>query len=262
MINIVNSIKSFVKSVCVFSLLIMLLSCNKEKYKYTHYESGNIKTKFLVNDKKMNHGLYEEYYESEKIKLKTKYTNGKILDTVFCYYENGYLKEKGLMFNGLKHKWWKLYDIYGKFKGLEEYVLIDNGKTSYKNQVKNFDQDKIDYDDSSFFEIKLKDTLYLGKNMGKVFNYSNSKADVKYLYIIIDNEYSDSEIIKDTFAESSNQSRFGVYARKVGSMKVRGTIEEKLVSKVNEKTDSSKLVVKSIIKYFEKEVYVKDSISK
>ena len=82
----------------------------------------------------------------------------------------------------------------------------------------------------------------------------------KYLWIIIENEYPNKVIKKDTFFEEANYSRFGVLANNVGRKKIEGTIVEKtfLTERINEDSLTAYMVTQK--KYFEKEVYVKDTI--
>ncbi|MGS0528300.1 hypothetical protein ACU8V7_26940 [Zobellia nedashkovskayae] len=143
--------------------------------------------------------MFEEYYKSGKAKIRATYTNGKILDTVIHFYKNGNIKEKGLLKGGKKNKWWKRYDSLGNFKTTEEYVIIDEGKNSYKNQIKTIENGVVNIQKSSFFELKVPDTLFLGKNVGKIDYHSNLRADEKYILVILENRYSDTEVRKGYF---------------------------------------------------------------
>lgn len=205
-------------------------------------------------------GVYEEYYDIGKLKLKTEYLNGIISDTVFRYYENGKLKEKGLIKNNLKTGWWNYYSSNGKLKNKNEYRIIND--SLYKNQtIFYYDNGKINYKISSFFEIELPDTLSLGKNAGKLYYHSNfNDSTERFLYVIIENEYSNNTTIRDTFINDNNYTRFGVFAEKVGLKTVRGAILEKMLYKKIHSKDSAELTFKLHKKYFEKEVYVQGTI--
>ena len=63
--------------------------------------------------------------------------------------------------------------------------------------------------------IELSDTLYLGKNVGDIKDYKIEHDDIDYLLtVIIDNEYHDGIVVKDTFSDGTLSPWFGVYANK------------------------------------------------
>ncbi|MDO6519066.1 toxin-antitoxin system YwqK family antitoxin [Zobellia uliginosa] len=229
---------------------------DKNLIEYEYYKTGEIKSKVKINSDSIPFGLYEEYYKSGEPKIRATYTNGRILDTVIHFYKNGSIKEKGLLKEGKKYKWWKSYDSLGNFKKVTEYVIIDEGRSSYENQIKTMENGVVNLKKSSFFELNVPDTLFLGKNLGKIDYYSNLKADKKYILVIVENQYSDTEVRRDTFSEDSNSLRFGIYAHKTGSKRIVGEIIEKLVDTTKTNKDSLELVVNEYRKYFEKDVFV------
>lgn len=246
-----------IRLIYYLSLFFLVIGCSK-KQKNTYYDSGEIKSKVYLNNENIPHGEYEEYYISGNLKTKTNYKNGKIVDTVYHFHKNGNIKEKGFLSNGKKTKWWETYDISGDFIGFEEYIILTDSTTSYKNQTKRMKNGKIDYAKSSFFEISIPDTLKLGKNMGSIDYYSNLGSNQKkYLSVVIENQYSNLEIKKDTFAEYPNSSRFGIYNHKAGPKIIKGEIIEKLINTVEINKDSSELTITEYRKYFKKEVFVK-----
>lgn len=88
-------------------ILFLVFSCS-ENLDIQYYDSGEIKSKVKVNAENIPYGLYEEYYESGTLKISANYSNGKIFDTVQFFHENGLIKEKVLLLNGRKNKWWKI----------------------------------------------------------------------------------------------------------------------------------------------------------
>ncbi|NQY31449.1 MAG: hypothetical protein HRT69_18530, partial [Flavobacteriaceae bacterium] len=118
----------------------------------------------------------------------------------------------------------------------------------------------IDYEKSWFFKIKLPDTIKLGKNRGEIRYYSTKKAENKYLLVIVDNEYSEGIIKRDTFLKEPDYTWFGVFAHKVGKKKVTIRIVEELINPNNMDKDTVNLRFTYHSKYFEKEVYVRDTI--
>lgn len=216
---------------------LMLFSCirNQEKNKKEFYSNGVLRSKVQVDSDGVLNGLYEEYYINKKIKT------------------------KGTIKNGLKLGWWKFYDSLGNISSEKEYLVLRD--SIYKNQVIFYDKNgDIRRDLSSFYKMEFPDTITLGKNIGRIrYNSNFIKAREKFLQVIIDNQYSDFEVKKDTFVEDFNNTRFGVFAHKKGIKVITGTIIEKLVYVTEINKDSSELIIKTHEKYFEKEVYVKDS---
>ena len=109
--------------------------------------------------------------------------------------------------------------------------------------------------------MEIPDTLLLGKNVGKLYYSSNFiNASDKILDVIIENEYLNSEIKLDTFGERPNETRFGVFANKIGYKTIKGSTLETLFYKNRITVDSFNLTIKTHKKYFEKKLYVKDTI--
>lgn len=245
----------------ILILLVNLFSCQKDNYKEEYYSNGNLKLKVEVDYKGVPNGLYQEFYDTGEIKLKANYINGISSDTVFNYHKNGIIKEKGVLFNNLREGWWYNYDNKGGLKSQSEYLIIKD--STYKNQsIYFYDNGEVDYDLSWFFTLKIPDTIVLGRNRGEIKYYSPLKSEVKYLLAIVENRYSDIVVKKDTFLEEPNFTKIGIYADKVGLKKVTGVLIEELIDiKEEGNSDSSKFTMKRYKKYFEKEVYVKDTIN-
>lgn len=237
-------------------VLKLLFSCNSNNVKLDYYPNGNLKAKTEINEKGLPDGKYEEYYPDSTLKQETTYSEGIVVDTVYYYYENGIMKKKGLFKDGNNVGWWFYYDLFGKLSKKTDYLTIDNNP--YVNQEIYFDEEgNIDYNSSSFFNIHINDTLPIGKNIGKLDYISNSKDyDLQFIYVIIENEYSNGFIKKDTFTDDINNLWFGVNTYKKGELKIRGVIQEELAKEKIINADSSELVIKKINKYFEKDVFI------
>ncbi|WP_075342034.1 hypothetical protein [Tenacibaculum agarivorans] len=110
---------------------------------------------------------------------------------------------------------------------------------------------------SCYFKIEISDTLNLGKNIGKIDYNSNFKPNESILYILIENEYSETEKKIDTFIEESNYSRFGFFAHKKGNKRIKGRIIEQLIFERIINKDSTELKIEEHNKYFEIDVIVK-----
>jgi hypothetical protein len=221
-----------------------------------YYPNGNLKSKTEINAEGIPNGKYEEYYSNGKLKKETEYIAGAVSDTVYYYYENGIMKKKGLFREDQMVGWWLYYDSAGKLSKKIEYLMVEN--KPYINQEIFFDNEgNINYPVSSFFRLHINDTLSFGKNIGKVDYFSNSKDfDLQFIYIIIENEYSNGLTKKDTFTDDINKLWFGVNAYKTGKLKIKGIIQEELAREKLINGDSSELVITKKNQYFEKDVYV------
>lgn len=237
-------------------ILISLYSCTNDNFKLEYYPEGNLKSKTEINAAKIPNGKYEEYYPNGTLKTRTMYKEGVVADTIYHYYKNGKIKKKGLVEGGQMVNWWFYYGSSGKLSKKIEYLIID-GKP-YANQNMQFDKEgNIDYSSSSFFTLHLDDTLSIGKNIGRLDYFSNSKNfDLQFIYIIIENEYSNGVTKKDTFTDDIDKLWFGVNTYKKGALKIKGTIQEELAKEKLIGKDSSELVINKNNKYFEKDVYV------
>jgi len=110
------------------------------------------------------------------------------------------------------------------------------------------------------FRIQLSDTLYLGANTGKILNYKTEHDDIDYLLsVLIDNEYDNGILVKDTFSDGTLSPWFGVYANNKGKMVIKGIILEEDLNDRNSHIDSVLRIERTFF-YFSKEVYVLDSI--
>lgn len=242
----------------ILIFILILFSCNQENYKKEFYSDKTLKFKVQVDDNDNFNGVYEEYYKSGELKMRTKYLNGIVIDTVFGFHKNGKLKEKGILKNNLKINWWNYYDSLGSLKIRNEYKIVND--SIYKNQTIHYDKDSNIIDSlSSFYNIKLRDTLVLGKNVGELYYSSNFNTNDRYLYIIVENHYSDLIKKRDTFIEEPDSTRFGVFAHKKGLKHIKATIIEQLIFEKEINEDSSELKIEEHKKYYEKDVYVIDS---
>jgi antitoxin component YwqK of YwqJK toxin-antitoxin module len=179
-------------------------------------------------------------------------------DTTYLYHKDGKIKSKGILKDSLPVGWWYNYDNTGNLISKIEYVVLDD--TLYENQIVYYHQaPNIDFSKSSFFKIKVPDTLKVGKNKGELVSYnSNFKGQNILVSVIVENKYSDSEIKKDTFSDGTLTPYFGIYAHKTGKKKIKVTLLEEVLNEIKVTNDSSFLRIIKHNKYFEKEVYVID----
>lgn len=244
------------KNLISLFFIIIVISCNKEKFYEEFYENGNIKMKIEINENKIKNGKFFEYYQDGKLKATGKYINDEVEDSTFIYYENGKLREKGLFRKGYKKGWFITYRENGQIMKKEEFIKTND--KYLKNQHIFYDQNnKIDYSKSSFFCLNIPDTIKIGKNKLTLNYYDTStKGDYNFLNVIIKNEYSENEIKNDTFTDGTRNPFFGVYAYKKGELIISGTIEEKILKKTIIGKDSASLTITDKYKYFNRKVYV------
>jgi len=277
----ITTIGLIIKSTLV--LLLFFTSCKDttlEESK-TYYENGNLKSVEYLNERGNKEGENKYYTEEGILSYITTFKNGNPLKTLHFYedgklrysselkqkdtikainyFKDGKVKTMGNLINDIKVGWWSEYLPDGKLDTEYEYLSID-GK-EYLNQIKVYNGNgKIRENESSFFVLNIPDTIQMGKNAGNLNYYSTpTKDSERHLYVIIDNEYEGGIIKKDTFFIEKNQkNRFGIYAYKLGFLKVKGTILDRELYEIKRDKNSFGLEFKDCYKYFEKEVYVKD----
>ena len=141
----------------------------------------------------------------------------------------------------------------------KQIIYIDN--QPFINQVVRYKENgEIDTLNSNFFNLKIPDTLKIGKNIADIelFTY-NRKYDTRYSYVIIENKYSESKTQLDTFGDIKENFQFGIFASNPGRMKVKGKIyEEILLEKTPINKDSVSIELIKTASFFEKEVFVEN----
>jgi hypothetical protein len=202
-------------------------------------------------------GYGGEYYPNGNLKSMSYFKNGEPTDTLFYYYENGKVIKKGLVKDNFSFGWWSYYDINGKLTEKSEWLILRD--SSYKNQSLHFDKyGKIKTKPSTYFELDIPDTLRVGKNLARIKNYvtNNYGNEGNLISVIIDNQYSETEVQKDTFSDGTMKPFFGIYAYKTGKQKIKGKIEEQILNNKKEDCSLYTFTISEHYKYFEKEVYV------
>lgn len=239
--------------------LFIFLNC-KEKAKdiYHEYNGELVKVELLDAQTGASFtGFGAETYPNGKLKSLAYMKDGQIADTLFIYYENGEIKEKGLVKDTVNYGWWYFYDPQGRLKEKSEFVIVRD--STYKNQSYYYDTSgNLKIEPSTFFEIEISDTLRIGKNAARIKNYVTNfhNRERNYLSVIIENEYQDGEIKRDTFSDGTLQPYFGVSIFKTGKQIIKGKIQEKILTKTKDSTDWYSVSMGDHYKYFEKEVYV------
>ncbi|MFV9484900.1 hypothetical protein ACNI3T_13710 [Christiangramia sp. ASW11-125] len=239
-------------------LIILITSCITKKEKSTVTLNGQkIQIELIDLDKDLDFTGYGATKKDGELESLAYYKNGEIIDTLYSFHKNGEIKEKGLVKDNYKFGWWSEYDSKGRKVSETEYRTEKD--QLYKNQVYYYDSNgNVKIEPSSYYELDIPDTIKIGRNLARVKNYETSFNDREsnLLTVIVDNQYSDSIIKKDSFSDGTMKPFFGIYGYKEGNQIVKGIIEEKIISEIDRKGDSSTFSLEMHHKYFEKEVYV------
>jgi hypothetical protein len=236
-------------------LLCLLGSCNdNKKYIIEKYANGNTKIKAEIDNDSVLNGAYEEFYETGSLYKRTTLKDGLCLDSVYFYYRNGKLREKGIMRNTVRDGWWLSYDA----KGLLTKTEFISSRKNTVNQLIRFNAKGDTIKDSSrFYKLHIPDTLYVGKNIGRLEYFSDSKVKDKFYEVLVNNQISDKVIHNDTFPQEQSITRFGIYAHKEGHKTVEGVILETIMQTNEIGNDSLEFIERQRKILFKKKVYVK-----
>ncbi|GAA4244934.1 hypothetical protein [Winogradskyella damuponensis] len=247
------------KKLSYILVTLVFLSCKTEKKDvYQEYNGQMVKVEF--DDSKTDStftGYGGEYYPNGNLKSMSYFKNGEPADTLFYYYENGLVKEKGLVKNNLSIGWWTYFDKNGKLTEKSEWLILRD--SSYKNQSYYFDKKGgIKTKPSTYFKLDIPDTLRVGKNLARIKNYvtNNYGNEGNLISVIMDNQYSESKIQKDTFGDGNLKPFFGIYAYKTGKLKIQGKIREQILNRTIDNDSLHTFTISEHYKYFEKDIYV------
>ncbi len=285
-VNIIQ--KSIINLIFLIIFFLIFISC--ENQKKTFYEDGNIKSLENYNSDNKKDGQSIEYYRNGVIKEKKIFRNGFLIDSVSRYHENGLLdmsihltqdstvnlvsvfdsliklKSEGYVKNGEKIGFWKYYEN-NKLIGEDHFFNIEN-KTIKLNQQKVMRNDIVDDERSFYYKIDTNDTINFDDQIIFKMSYNFRPNDLvygenKFIYLLISQEinkyFSNIKEVKiDTFIPiQKGIIRGNLKANKIGTNYLRGIIEEH-----NLIEDGDSLRIEIIKMYFEKKIYVEDTITK
>ncbi|MBU2997468.1 hypothetical protein KO500_13550 [Cellulophaga baltica] len=242
-----------------FIFILILFSCKEKnkKLQKQFYDNGNLEYEFTIIDDSLKHGIYKSYYKSGELKHIGNYVKGNVQDSLIEFYKNGKIKGKGIIKNGYKFGWWLHYNQKGVLAGKSEFLLHESKFLKNQSIIYN-NNGSINDSLSYYFKINIPDTIPLGKSLGKLELYKSLiKSEKLYIWVIIDNEYKDNIIVKDSFSDGSLKPKFGIFSSKVGLKKVKGEVYEVAFTKEKDSMNEFMNIDK---KFFEKIVYVKDTI--
>ncbi|WP_299125376.1 hypothetical protein [uncultured Tenacibaculum sp.] len=249
------------KTIYIFlSIIMFLVSCKKEEKKHFYIFNGKkIDYKLIKSNKDSSfiNGYGGKIYPNGNLEYLALFSDGKVVDSLFYYYENGNVREKGLMKNKKRNSWWIYFHKNGKLNKKIEWFQL-NGKV-LKNQEIYFDEKgNIKKEPSYYFDVLIPDTLKVGQNISRINNYVSNlnNIDTRYLSVIIENIYSESKVRNDTFSDGSSSPFFVINSNKIGKKIIEGKIEEKVLKTDLINKDSTTLTIIDQYRFFRKEVYV------
>ncbi|RRJ87410.1 toxin-antitoxin system YwqK family antitoxin [Flavobacterium macacae] len=265
------------------------LSCQKIETKKTYYDTGELHSEISLNSEGERDGEMLIYYKNGNVKDKANYKNGKAIDTIYGYNEDGsldnieyYLEDstynilyknnriyrRGAFTKSDKNNGWiETYDTNTGKLLMKSYLMEIFDKKLHSNTLIEYDAkgDTIK-DKSVFFKLIVPDTVQVGQyNEGSIVFNSNkteeNKRKDKTLVIItgegINKDFSNLSKIKlDSFKD---RNRFAFKFTKKGKQVLRGKfLESLIIAKENSKNvEKVDVTVFDRDFYFEKEVYVK-----
>lgn len=129
------------------------------------------------------------------------------------------------------------YNSEGNNNQIDQYSQIVTNKTSKLSDYKEL-------------KIEFNDTIYLGRNIGKIINYKPKRNDIDYLLsVIVENEYENGRIVTDTFSDGTLAPWFGVYANDKGIKNIKGVILEEALNDTNTFKDSILRIERTFIHF-------------
>ena len=166
--------------------------------------------------------------------------------------ENG-LESKAASTTDFLKEGWQEFKENGKLTKIEVLNISDS---LFVNQKIIFDNtDEIDSTNSKFFTINIPDTLTRGPNMGIAELYTfNKPYESRASSVIIENQYPDGSVVKDTFFGNPEKLEFGVFASEGGIKTIKGEISEILLTRDGE-GNGHKIKVTS---FFSEDIFVKE----
>ncbi len=244
-----------------------------------YYSNGNLKEQFNYHDGKIidtfsfyniegvlyrksikldtliNETYTKYYYSNGNVKSEGKDRNGLALGLWKYYYSNGKLEKFGEFQNGLQENWWTYNDSLQRVFKKEEYKIIKD--SIFLNQIIQYNEDEsINFEKSSFFDISISDSLVIGKNAGRINYFSDFKKS--NVFVVIENEYND-KIKKDTFFDFTHNPKFGVFIKDKSIKLIKGEIIETYYSLGEINKDSLSLDFFEKKKFFEKKILFIDN---
>lgn len=275
------------KKYFILSSVLLLLSCNKPIIEKEYYSSGELKSEITLNREGEREGFTFVYYQNGNLKDKALYKNGKIIDTVYGYnedgtinnieyystdsaysilYKNGAIYQKGAFQKYVPNGWIEEYKN-GKIFSKATMKNIFGKESPHINSFVVFDEKGDTIKEKSFFyKLSTPDTVFVNQyNLGEIIFYSDktpvNQLKDNLLIIVVNENITDNydnlmTVSLDSFA---HKSKFLFKFTQTGNRKLRGKFIEQVMLATENKSDNNKLDINIYERdfYFDKEVYVK-----
>lgn len=176
------------------------------------------------------------------------------------FYVNGVAKTDSSDLSCFDNNWCHIIEKNGRL--ISKYQLFNYKNSKLLNQSIIYNMDgTVDMENSSFFEI-MCDTLRLGRNRIGIKYCPKFKDDENNIVFCtgrkINSKFDNLNVTKiDTFMSRDKNYFIGVEFKRLGIDTIRGFIEEQIFT-IN--SDSTQLSAVRHKKFFEKVVYVKDTV--
>ena len=283
--------KSSKNLVILFLFTIVLFSCNNNRTIKTKYPNGSIKELYFINKDSIKVGKYKAFYQNGKLKESRVYKDGKIIDTIKYFnnqgmkiggtvnfpdsiysfeIKNGILVKEGMnkrtsIMNESKFNGWVKYYKNNRLSEKIFYRYVQGKGTVIDKYFKfNLDDGNLEREKSYYYNVNIPDTLVVNQNYEfNVYFKSNALRTIGFFSVTsedLSEDFTNFENIElDTIYNEKNP-KLVFKPKNIGINIMRGKITEQCLFGVENKKDSTKLdvTVKYRDFYFEKEVYVID----
>jgi len=257
------------KNIILLLSFVLIISCyNNKKPKeikdcccgyHEFVDDDSIIIKYKKDKEGKPHGKFCEYYITGELHRIDFYSHGDLSskDTIYVYYKNGKIKEKGLYIDDCKQGWWSYYDSLGNLIVKVDELTIDSIR--YRNQFLKYKNNKLDTTESYYYKIILDDTISFGKNLVKIYYFSPYKKSKKFLLGTINSD--DIKTEKDTVYTFGDTLFFDIMPVRTGDIDLKGYIfeeyfDDKIIPIGN---DSVKLLYITDRMLFNKKIFVKSN---
>ena len=132
------------------------------------YDNGNLATEGMYINGRAS-GLWKFYHENKELKAKAYYSKGYAVDSVYSYYQNGYVKRLVVEIDKSKKYWHSIDYFENGRKWIESYKYTDTlGFTFFEGPFKEWYSNGV---------LRQEATIKMGNSIGKWTKWdSNGKV--------------------------------------------------------------------------------------
>lgn len=272
--------------------LIFISNCSND-IKREYYNSGELKSEYLITSEGLPDGEMKIFYKDGVIKEIIPYSKGLISDTIkyfnelgkhiggsfptkdsmYSYYLDNNTLKKEILFRRLPKNsdstrkrpgWLKLYDD-GYLKEVFYYVDVFNTPEHLNSYLLYDKQKKIVNEKSFYFELTIEDTLIINKLYKSPIKFnSNADRTIGFFCVTSDRLTENYSNINKLDLDTIYHKEYPlIYFKpdRLGNQTIRGKFTEQFLDIKDNPLDSTKVDVKILYRdfYFEKKIYVIDS---